>query len=423
MLGRSKHEVPVTDPVRAQYEALPYPPRDPRDEAKRLVTGSPSHLAELNHFAFGGRLDFARPFRVLVAGGGTGDAAIMLAQQLADAGATQAEIVYLDWSKASRAVAEARAQARGLSNIRFVTGSLLDIEALAPGPYDYIDCCGVLHHLDDPDAGLATLAGALAPDGGMGLMLYGALGRIGVYHAQAMLAALGAGDEAAPARLVLARKLLAQLPATNWLKRNPFVSDHVVEGDAGLHDLLLHARDRAYEVGDIAAMAARADLRLVTFVPPARYEPASYLSDAAVLRRVEALPAIARAAFAERLAGNIKTHPFYVVRAGNTVAPPRPDDPAAIPIWFDADPEPLRKALKPGGVLTVSAEGVSLRFPLPRLAVAIAAAIDGTRPLQAIFGLVAEKAGALDWPAFSAQFGVLYAALHGAGKLFLRVQR
>ena len=36
----------MSDPVHAQYETLPYPPRDPRDEAKRLVIGSPSHLPE-----------------------------------------------------------------------------------------------------------------------------------------------------------------------------------------------------------------------------------------------------------------------------------------------------------------------------------------------------------------------------------------
>ena len=28
----------MSDPVHEHYEALPYPPRDPRDEAKRLVT-------------------------------------------------------------------------------------------------------------------------------------------------------------------------------------------------------------------------------------------------------------------------------------------------------------------------------------------------------------------------------------------------
>ena len=156
-------------------------------------------------------------------------------------------------------------------------------------------------------------------------------------------------------------------------------------------------------------------------MPPARYEPATYLNDAALLKRIAALPTIERAAFAERLAGNIKAHAFYAVRADNEVEPPRPDDPAAVPVWFDADPEPLRKALKPGGVLNISAEGVSLRFPLPRLAVAIAASIDGERTLQAIFETVAAKAGPLDRPAFMAQFAALYATLHGAGKLFLRL--
>jgi hypothetical protein len=89
----------MTDRLRAQYEAYPYPARDPRDEAKRLITGSPSHLDELNHYLFGGRLDFARRFRVLVAGGGTGDGTIMLAQHCADAG-VPAEITYLDLSDA-----------------------------------------------------------------------------------------------------------------------------------------------------------------------------------------------------------------------------------------------------------------------------------------------------------------------------------
>ena len=41
--------------------------------------------------------------------------------------------------------------------------------------------------------------------------------------------------------------------------------------------------------------------------------------------------------------------------------------------------------------------------------------------LAEIRGAVAQKAGPLDWPAFIAQFASLYAALHGAGKLFLRL--
>ena len=66
------------------YDDYPYPERDPSDEAKRLITGSPSHILEIDHYIYAGKRDFSRPFRVLVAGGGTGDATIMMAQQLTD---------------------------------------------------------------------------------------------------------------------------------------------------------------------------------------------------------------------------------------------------------------------------------------------------------------------------------------------------
>ena len=149
------------DPVRRQYESLPYPPRDPADEAKRLITGSPSHLLEVDHYLFAGKRDFARRFRALVAGGGTGDATIMLAQQFADRG-VDARVHHLDISEASIATARARADVRGLQNIDFVHGSLLDLPALDLGTFDYIDCCGVLHHLDDPIAGLRALTACLS---------------------------------------------------------------------------------------------------------------------------------------------------------------------------------------------------------------------------------------------------------------------
>ncbi len=38
------------DPVRRQYETYPYPERDPADEARRLIEGSPSHPVEIDHF-------------------------------------------------------------------------------------------------------------------------------------------------------------------------------------------------------------------------------------------------------------------------------------------------------------------------------------------------------------------------------------
>ena len=409
----------MADPVHEHYEALPYPPRDPRDETKRLITGSPSRLDELNHYVFGGARDFRKPFRALIAGGGTGDAAIMLAQQLADIGAN-AEVVYLDWSKATRSIAESRAAVRKLTNLRFVSGSLIEFDRLDLGRFDYIDCCGVLHHLPDPSAGLAALAGALNDEGGLGLMLYARLGRTGVYPLQEALRGLLSENDSIDTRLTVAKKLLGQLPATNWLKRNPFVTDHLTEGDSGIFDLLLHARDRAYDVGETQAFVESAGLRLVAFVPEARYQPESYVSDATLLKRVEGLSAIERAALAENIAGNIKSHVFYAVKRANPVRPPEPDDPALVPVFCELDAAELGTKLKPAGVLTASFDGWQSKLPLPPLAPAIAGLIDGKRSLGEIHKALQERRADLAWADFVAQFRVFYAAFNGIARLMFR---
>lgn len=410
----------MNDSVSAQYEAYPYPPRDPDDEAKRLVTGSPSHLLEVNHYIFAGRRDFARPFRALVAGGGTGDATIMLAQQLADHGAA-GEVVHLDLSEASTAVARCRAEKRGLKNVRFVRASLLDAAGMGIGPFDYIDCCGVLHHLYDPEAGLRALESVLADDGGMGIMVYAPFGRTGVYPAQAMLRMLGA-DAPATVRLDFARRLLRNLPETNWLRRNPFVGDHTALGDAGLFDLLLHSQDRPFSVFDVVQLAASARLRLVAFIDPLRYEPVVYVKDREILNRVQELPMLQRWAFSELISGNMRKHVFYAVKAVNkerTIA--APDNPDAVPILRDLDGEALARESRPGGSLTVDFDGIKARFPLPALTPTLFRMIDGKRSIRRIHAALEESFDpAPDWSNFKSQFDRLYLTLNGLSRLFLR---
>jgi SAM-dependent methyltransferase len=393
--------------VRVQYEAYPYPHRNPQDERRRLVVGSPSDLDEVNHYVFAGRRSWRRPFRALVAGGGTGDGLILLAQRLAERG-VPAEIAYLDVSGASRAIAEARAAVRGLTSIRFVTGSILDAAMLVPGPWDYIDCCGVLHHLAGPEAGLRALRSVLAPDGGLGLMVYGALGRTGVYPVQDLLRGL-AGEENPPAdRLAVARRLLAALPPTNWLKRNSHVGDHLDGSDAGLYDLLLHGRDRAYTVPEVASLCAAAELRIAAFIEPARYEPATYVADPVLRKRFAAMTFLDRAAAAERLAGNLTKHVFYAVPADRPASVAVADD-DAVPILRDERRDSL----------TADADGLKIRFPLPRLAPAILARIDGRRTLAEIHADLQLANPSLDREPFRLAFESLYAALNGLNKLVL----
>ncbi len=408
--------------VRAQYEALPYPPRDPRDEAIRLITGTPSHVLEINHYLFSGRLNFTRPFRALIAGGGTGDACIMLAQQLADR-RCPGEVVYLDLSTASRQICEARAKARGLRNIQFVTGSLLELPQMNIGQFDYIDCTGVLHHLPEPDVGMRALASVLQPDGGIGVMLYGEYGRSGVYPLQEMLRTLAPLSMAIEDRLAMAKRLIRFLPTTNLFRRNPYLNDHVTGGDAGLYDLLLHSCDRAFTVPDIGKMAAAAGLRVVAFLEPVRYEPATYMSDPVISRQMSSLPLLERAAFAERLAGNLRTHVFYASRAGfDTVA--RPEDTSAIPVLRDMDAQKLAAGLQPGSPLIANLDGFPWRAQLPSLAPRIISQIDGRKTVAEIYtslGAQGGPGGGLpQWEDFYAQFEDLYVKLNGVNHLLLR---
>ncbi|MGD1878125.1 MAG: class I SAM-dependent methyltransferase [Kiloniellaceae bacterium] len=411
----------MSDQVRDQYEAYPYPSRDPADEARRLVVGSPSNLLEVNHYLFAGRRDFARPFRALVAGGGTGDAAIMLAQQLADAakeGGAVGEVVYLDLSTTSRAIAESRAAARGLTNIRFVNGSLLEVAGLGLGRFDYIDCCGVLHHLSDPAAGLAALNTVLAEDGGMGIMVYGTYGRSGVYPLQAALRRL-VGSRPLSEQVGFARRLLGNLPATNLFARNPVLRDHA-GSDAELVDLLLHSQDRAYTVPEIAALVAGCGLHLISFIEPLRYDPATYLKDPVLLRHLAGLAPLERAALAEQLAGNLKTHVFYLSKRLATETLAWPDRPEAIPVLRVLDGAKLAKAVQRDLMLKGEFDGLALKFPLPRLAPAVLPWIDGRTSLGEIQTALHNLDPRQDWDHFKAQFDQLYQVLGGLNHLLVR---
>lgn len=373
----------------AQYEAFPYPQRDPREEARRLIVGSPSHLREVDHWIFGARRPASQPLRALVAGGGTGDGTIMLAQHLAWAG-RPGEVTWLDRSAAARRIVEARAAARRLDNIRCVGGSILDLAGSGLGPFDYIDCCGVLHHLPDPAAGLRALVSVLAPGGGLGLMVYAPHGRTGVYMLQDALRLLAPPEDPPAARVDMARRLWRHLPETAWLKRNPWLTDHLSGGDAGLYDLLLNPRDVAFTVPALHALLTGAGLRAACWVEPVRYDPDLFLTDPRLKARAAGLAPIERAALAEAAAGNMGIHIVYAVRAGD----PEPlrlwEAMDAVPVLRELDGPTVAKGLPRDGALPVTFDGLRAALPLPRLAGAILARIDGRRS----FGAIADELAA-----------------------------
>ena len=393
----------MSDDVKAQYEAYPYPERDPKDEARRLITGSPSLPQEMDHHLWGGARDWSKPLRFLVAGGGTGDGLVQLCQMLTTAGRPY-KATYVDLSTNARQIAEARVTARNLADVRFVTGSLLEAEGL--GPFDYIDCCGVLHHLPDPIAGFDALARALAPGGGMGVMVYAPLGRQGVYPLQDAFGILGQGKSPED-KLRLGKAVFAGLPEDHPFRTNRHLVDHKA-GDAGFYDLLLHSQDRPFTISELLEALSDAGLELAGVPEPALYDPTSYLPDA---RMAEGLSDGEGMQLAENLRGTMKTHVVYAVPEGAGIKPPW-GQPGAIPRLRGIDPRKLAKSIAQTGVLKLSSGGQKRSFAVPKAAASVVAEMGGKKSL----GEIRQR---LSWDifAFNAAWTPAEKALAGYGLL------
>ena len=392
----------------AQYAAYPYPVRDPADEARRLIIGSPSHLREIDHWGFAARRPASEPLRVLVAGGGTGDATVMIATQLERALRT-GHVTHVDRSTAALDIARARITAKGLqSRVTFVEGSLLD--PLDQG-FDYIDCCGVLHHLPDPAAGLSALTAMLAPGGAMGLMVYAPHGRTGVYMAQDALRHLAPATAPTPARIDTARRLLKHLPEGAWLRQNRSVTDHVAGGDAGLVDLLLNPRDQAFTINRFLALLADAGLAPTCLLEPLRYDPDAYLPDPKLRTAAASLDPVARAALAEAVSGTMSTHVVYCRRATEFLPSADPLAATAVPVVREGTGEALAAAIRPDDTWPFASEALNTSVALPRLSRPILRAIDGTATVAEL----AQKIG----PGFERAWQPLFAKLNAANRLLL----
>ena len=420
--------------VAAQYEALPYPARDPVEEDARLIGTWLDDLDLINHRCFYGSRRFDAGFRILIVGGGTGDGTIFLAQQLRERGISNARVVHLDVSQAAIDIAQARAARRGLSGIEFVKSSLLDLPALELGTFDYINCVGVLHHLPDPEAGLQAILPSLAEDGAMALLLYARIGRLGVYQAQALLRQLlPLAPELSP--LEACKQVLAKLPKTNWLTRSAELHpDLHFGGDAGLYDLLLHAQDRAYDVPEIYAWF-RDQMGLHPYFSDVHrgrlpYEPAQWLSEPHWQQSLATVSRALREQIAETLGGDLVIHAFFATRAFDPHAP-----------YGDADYIPffLRETHPASGaslvevidahrgqpfLLTHTQSGLRrVMHPTPLIR-AILLGIDGRRNWREIFmtvraALPKDAARAADSALF-AEFEPWYVTLNSIERLLLR---
>lgn len=380
--------------VRNQYEVLPYPPRNPADEKRTLFRTWLEDLPMINHYCFAGRQSFANHFRVLVAGGGTGDATIFLAEQLKG---TDAEIVHLDLSETSIDVAKKRAEVRGLANITWIQDSLLNLPNLSIGRFDYINCSGVLHHLENPDAGFQALMSVLAEGGALGIMVYATYGRTAVYQTQSLMKLVN-GELDVDTKIKNTKEILESLPDSNWFKRGEDLHNDHKLGDAGLYDLLLHSQDRSYTVGELFDWFEGKYGLNIEFTDVQRgrspYLPHMVLGKKRpkLLDQIKNLPKRKQYEIGELLIGNVITHSFYVTHSDTCRAPY--GDASYVPFFFHEHlTGPMLEKVfetnkgKPFG-LTHPASGNAVMVNPGKYGARILREIDSRKTFQAIFDAI-----------------------------------
>lgn len=417
--------------VRGQYEDLPYPPRNLEDEHNRIMVLM-DNLPWINHACFGGRQNFDENFRMLVAGGGTGDAVIYHGEEMKKRGG---KIVYVDISQASMAIAKERAKIRGLDNIEWHHASLLDIPKMGLGTFDFINCIGVLHHLEDPDAGLNALTQVLKDDGAMSIMLYATYGRTVVYHIQTLMRMLNYGEEDKATKIENLKQALSAFPQESWRGMSKGFINYKKdeETDIGLYDLYLHDQDRSYTIVEVHDWLDKQGLSLVDDPGPPQdrvyYQPETFIKEQKMLRKIKELPRKYQHGIAEIYCGRIATHNFFARKKPAPVLTFGGENEDLIPFIYmmkkeengDLIANALERSIQTGEMLDIRSNKRFIKMRGSKLNAALFAALDGKRSIRQIINKVTSSSEITEDPKMVAEtFASLCNLFHSKGWLFLR---
>jgi len=241
----------VSIAVRHQYELNPYPrwSEPPTPDQRQLAS-----VVE----ALPGVKDAGPVHRLLIAGCGTGYEAIDLART-----DPTLRIMALDLSRPSLAYGARMATELGVRTIDFRQGDILDLDQIEGG-FDVAVSTGVLHHMDDPAAGLASVVRTLRPGGVLRLGLYSERARSAVRAAQAEIKARGL--TAIPEDIRAFRQIVLKAPATSPLA--PLRTSDDFYSLSGCRDLVFHVQERAYDPSGLADLLVGAGLTLIGFDAP-----------------------------------------------------------------------------------------------------------------------------------------------------------
>jgi len=302
---QTKEQTPhAAEAVREFYERLPYPrPIDSLEKYQRLWRDEGRRRADFHlHWP-------TAPFRedrsILVAGCGTSQAAKHAMRW------PEAKVTGIDFSATSVRCTEALKLKYKLNNLELRE---LPVERAGElgSSFDQIVCTGVLHHLANPDAGLAALRDVLKADGAMHLMVYAPYGRTGIYMLQEFCRRVGirATDDGIRDLVTALGTLPRGHPLQILLREAPDFRH-----EAALADALLHPQDRAYSVPELFDFMDANGMAFGRWVRQAPYSvQCGVMARLPQASRMAELPLVEQYAAAELFRGTMVRHSVIACR-------------------------------------------------------------------------------------------------------------
>jgi SAM-dependent methyltransferase len=291
--------------VQEFYDHYPYPPPVDNLEIYARLWQDPSRR-RADHYLFWPGRPYQEDRAILIAGCGTSQAAKHALRW------PEARVTGIDFSTKSVSHTRALKLKYHLDNLQVYQLPLEQVRDLETG-FDQIVCTGVLHHLEDPAAGLDALRSVLKPDGTMHLMVYAPYGRAGIYLLQEYCRRIGVQPSAQEIQdLVEALHALPQShPLVHLLREAPDF-----QNEAALADALLHPQDRAYSVPQLFDLVRGAGLSFGRWLRQAPYLPqCGAIAGTPHASRLADLPAEAQYAALELFRGTMVRHSLIVYRS------------------------------------------------------------------------------------------------------------
>lgn len=242
--------------VQAQYEQSPYP------RWLHLGYNTPTNYgraleAELDGFRAPQFFNMGT-IRVLVAGAGTGRHALRMAKYFRNV-----EVTAVDLSARSLAYAKRMAERHHLRNVRFLQADILELNELDER-FHVIECSGVLHHMDDPEAGLAALLPKLEDRGVMKIGLYSEAARQLVVAARRWIEQLDYQATRADIRRFRDNLLCGRLTGDF----TPLFDSPDFYSTSGCRDLLFHVQEHRFNPLQLQQLLDRHALNFLGFTLP-----------------------------------------------------------------------------------------------------------------------------------------------------------